>query len=360
MKHISKKKYIELKQNIKEVVQTVNITQKKVMLGNLETKTLDSSFWDKQQEAQQIMEKIGELQGTIKEAKSLTSTIETLFNLRKIANKTDLEDLDKEYDALKTRLKDFTTGLYLSEQYDKNDAIISIHAGQGGIDAQDWAEILMHMYQHYFDRKKWKYNIIDISTGEEAGIHAATISVKGKYVYGLLKMENGIHRLVRLSPFNSQSSRETSFAAVNVLPVLRNTDEIDIQLLDNEIEFKAMRSGGPGGQSVNKTSSAVQLTHKPSGITVRCSEQRSQSQNRERAKEILRAKLWKRKSEKQKRKIKSLKGEQKIASWGNQVRNYILHPYKLVKDLRTGVESSNPNDVFNGKLDPFIDAGIRI
>ena len=217
----------------------------------------------------------------------------------------------------------------------------------------------MRMYLRYAEKKGWSTEVIHMQKGDEAGISTVTIEISGSYAYGYLKFEKGAHRLVRLSPFNAQNLRQTSFAGVEVLPVLETSDETDVEIPDEEIEFKAVRSGGPGGQHVNKTSTAVVLTHTPTGITVQSSSQRSQHQNREAAMKLLRAKLWEKEMEKKTAEQQQLKGEHKIAAWGNQIRNYVLHPYKLVKDLRTKIEHADPEAVLDGDLDEFITTQIR-
>ncbi|MFA6754796.1 MAG: PCRF domain-containing protein, partial [Candidatus Dojkabacteria bacterium] len=247
----------------------------------------------------------------------------------------------------------------LSGKYDDSDALLSIHAGQGGTESNDWAQMLLRMYRMYFDSKDWKYEIEHIEGGSEAGISNVTMKVSGEYVYGLLKREHGTHRLVRISPFNAQGLRQTTFAGVEVIPVIER-DDSDIEIPESDIDFKAVRVGGPGGQKVNKTSSAVQITHIPTGITVHCSTQRSQPQNRESAMNTLRSKLAGILEDERIEEIDKIKGDYKQASWGNQIRNYVLHPYKLVKDLRTNVESNEPEDVLDGKLDTFIEAQLRI
>jgi len=276
-----------------------------------------------------------------------------------ILSQDELTKLENDFNSLIERINSFETLKFLSGKYDKSNAIFSIHSGQGGTEANDWAEMLFRMYTMYFENKGWKYNITHIVKGNETGISTVTMNVSGPYVYGLLKKEHGTHRLIRLSPFNAQNLRQTSFAGVEVIPQLEDLDK-DIHIPESEIDFKAVRSGGPGGQNVNKTSSAVQITHIPTGITIHCSEERSQLQNRELAMKQLKAKLWKILEDERLDEISQIKGGHKIAGWGNQIRNYVLHPYKLVKDLRTGVETSNPESVLNGNLDDFVEAQVRI
>ena len=272
---------------------------------------------------------------------------------------TEQNNLIEEYESLREKLDKFSLMKFLSGKYDSADCLLSIHAGQGGTEANDWAQILFRMYTMYCEKQGWKYNVQNMVKGTEAGISTVTISITGKYAYGNLKKETGTHRLVRISPFNAQGLRQTTFAGVEVLPMMAELDK-EIDIPDKDIEFKAVLSGGPGGQSVNKTSSAVMITHIPTGITIHSSNERSQAQNRQNAMGILKAKLWRIKQEERVDEISQIKGDYKIAGWGNQIRNYILHPYKLVRDLRTNIESSDPESVLDGNLEKFIEAQIKL
>jgi peptide chain release factor 2 len=279
--------------------------------------------------------------------------------------KDDLsKELEERIKILESKIKNKETEVCFDGKYDYGNAILSIYSGAGGQDAQDWAAMLLRMYRRYGDKKGFKISIIDESFGEEGGgeakigIKSATIEIKGKLAYGFLKNETGVHRLVRLSPFDSQKLRHTSFALVEVLPDLEDNNEIEIKPEEIKIDF--YKSSGPGGQYVNKTESAVRVTHLPTGIVVACQSERLQGKNKDKAISILKAKLYQYGEEKKKKELQGIKGEKISASWGNQIRSYVLHPYKLVKDLRTGVESGNPDDILDGNLDQFIEEEIRL
>ncbi len=358
MERISKEQISDLRDQIIDTIEKINISDKRERLKLLENQSSATDFWQDNRAAQSVLQEIGRLRSLIEKADSL---LENSSNLVEFYESGELGDkfLDEEAKKIMKQYDEFSRHLFLSGKYDHLGVILTLHAGQGGTEACDWAQMLMRMYTRYFERMGWKYTVEHIIRNIEAGISTATIVVEGEYAYGLLKNESGTHRLVRLSPFNAQNLRQTSFAGVEVVPLIEETDE-EIELPDSDIEFKAVRSSGPGGQSVNTTSSAVQIKHIPTGITVHCSQERSQLQNRQTAMRMLRARLIKLEEEKKEAEIEKLQGEKKKVSWGNQVRNYILQPYKLVKDLRTGAESSNPDAVLDGELDEFIEAGIKL
>lgn len=357
---LRKKDIQDLEKDIEETVRSLDIPSKVSQLKVLVADTLQPEFWQNSEKAKITMSKVGSLKDEIQEAQSLQSDIASLTELfDSIEKETEQNELIEEYERLRERYEKFSIRKFLSNRYDKADAVMTIHAGQGGTEANDWANTLLRMYTMYFEKMGWKYNIIEILKGSEVGIVTVTLEISGPYAFGYLKKEHGTHRLVRISPYNAQGLRQTTFAGVEVLPMMEELDT-DIEIPNSDIEFKAVRSGGPGGQNVNKTSSAVQITHIPTGISVESSEQRSQLQNRETAMRLLKAKLLRIKMDERLEEISQIKGNYKIAGWGNQIRNYILHPYKLVKDLRTNVESQDPESVLDGNLDEFVEAQIRL
>jgi peptide chain release factor 2 len=259
------------------------------------------------------------------------------------------------YDELQKMVREYEIRLFLSGPYDKKSALVGIHAGQGGTEAMDWTSMLYRMYTRYFERKGYTYEVLDLVEGEEAGIKTVIMKVKGSFVFGYMKNEAGVHRLVRQSPFNANGLRQTSFALVEVIPVI---EDKEIHINEEDLEWQFFRSGGHGGQNVNKVSTAVRLIHRPSGIMVTCQKERKQEQNREIALQMLRGKLWQLEQVERDKKIDSFKGP-KQASWGLQIRSYVLHPYKQIKDLRTNHEDKNPDIVLDGYLDEFIEASLR-
>ncbi len=301
----------------------------------------DLKYWTK------LEEKWGEI-------KQRCADLEELSTMVSPDNKEENDELEREFKDLTNAFQKAHIELFLSGPYDKNDAIMVISAGTGGVEAQDWAEMLFRMYLRYTERKGWKSSLVEKNTGEEAGIKSATIEVSGDMAYGYLKAENGTHRLVRLSPFNAKNLRQTSFALVEVLPVIQEEQGIEINPKDLRVD--TYRSSGAGGQHVNKTDSAIRITHLPTGMVVTCQNERSQIQNREQAMNILRARLTQRMIEERKEKIDELKGGYKEAAWGHQIRSYVFQPYTMVKDHRTDAETSQVYDVMDGDLDMFIEA----
>ena len=266
-------------------------------------------------------------------------------------------ELQSEIDKIASRLDELEFQMALSGQYDSRNAILAIHAGAGGVESQDWAEMLLRMYLRWAERRGYQAELLDTSPGEEAGIKSAVVEVRGDYSFGYLKSEHGVHRLVRLSPFDSDHARHTSFVLVEVMPEAEA--DVDLKLSPDELRIDTFRASGPGGQHMQKTSSAVRITHLPTGITVTCQNERSQYQNKEIALRILEARLLKLELAKREEERAKLKGKRVVAGWGNQIRSYILHPYKMVKDHRTGYQEGNPEAVLGGELDGFITAYLR-
>lgn len=340
----------DLIQRFNKLKDVLNLPQKESEFKRLESLSLDPNLWNDQDNAKKVLQSLSNLKDELSEIKDVQETLDILKEIN------DLEEL-KKVDRIVSKLE---LKSYLGGPYDNKNATITIHAGQGGTEAMDWSSMIFRMYLRYAEMKGWEYETIDSTQGEEAGLKSVTFTVKGQYVYGYLKGESGTHRLVRQSPFNANNLRQTSFALVEVLPELEATDLPEIQIKDDELDWQFTRAGGHGGQNVNKVSTAVRLTHIPTGIVVTARTERFQEQNRKIALGLLRAKLWIRQQEIEKNNLKDVKGEYKPASWGNQIRSYVLHPYKMVKDLRTGVESGNPDSILDGNLDEFVNEELKL
>lgn len=334
---------------------------KEKKMRELEAESMREGFWNEPAKSGKIMQEIENLRETAGFWNGLRDEIGELEEMAQLAESEDDADLEKEIKKKVLEVeKDFAKNefqIFLGGKHDPANAIVTVRAGAGGVDAQDFAEMLLRMYLRYAERKKFKSEIMQDSRGEEAGIKSATFRISGRYAYGYLKNEAGVHRLVRLSPFNADNLRQTSFASVEVLPEIVDKSEVEIK--DDDLRIDTYRSSGAGGQHVNKTDSAVRITHIPTGIVVSCQNERSQAQNKEEAMNLLRSKLYALKEEEEEKEKQDLRGEYKSAEWGNQIRSYVLHPYKMVKDHRTKLETSNVEDILDGDIDEFIEARLK-
>ncbi|CAM3261543.1 peptide chain release factor 2 [Nocardioides dubius] len=345
---------------MKTIGQVLDLDAMRSEIADLSEQVAAPDLWDNQEHAQRVTGRLSTLNGELERYTSLEERIDDLSVLVELATEEgdddSLAEAEAELGRIQKSLESLEIRTLLNGEYDEREAIMTIRAGAGGVDAADFALTLMRMYTRWAEQHGYGVEVYDISYAEEAGIKSAEFAIKAPYAYGNLSVEVGTHRLVRISPFDNQGRRQTSFAAVEVVPVLEQTDEIEVD--ENDIRVDVFRSGGPGGQSVNTTDSAVRLTHIPTGTVVSCQNEKSQLQNKASAMVVLKAKLLALKKAEEAALKKDLKGDV-AASWGDQMRNYVLNPYQIVKDLRTGYETGNPQAVFDGDLDGFMEAGIR-
>lgn len=349
-----RKQASQLQIAIAKAVKQLSIVNLSRQLDQLKSASQLPEFWDDSMAAQDVMKQISKLETRVEPWVKLEANINEVVDMLDLNDPSLESELSKQLAAISDAFDSLKTDLKFNGPYDGHDIILSIYAGAGGTDAQDWAQMLLRMYNRFFEKNGWKVTTVDESAGDEAGIKSITIEVEGAFAYGKLKGEHGVHRLVRLSPFNSDNLRQTSFAKVEIMPKIDKPDDLVID--EKELKIDVYRSGGKGGQSVNTTDSAVRITHLPTGITVSIQNERSQLQNRETAMTILRSRLAQLQLEQHKEALSELKGPSQSAEWGNQIRSYVLHPYKQVKDLRTRYETSDPDKVLDGGLDELIDA----
>ena len=353
-----KKKLRDFEPELEKLSAALDMDAAKAEIARLEAESAQDGFWNDLTRSQKVQQRLKQLQNKVGRQNKLISDWEDLTVLCEMGQEEDdpdlLEELKEGYAALVEKVEESRLATLLSGEYDGHNAILTFHAGAGGTEAQDWTEMLFRMYTHWAERHDFKCTTLNYEDGDEAGIKSAAIAIEGENAYGLLKSENGVHRLVRVSPFDAQARRQTSFAAVEVMPEIEDDDEVEIR--SEDIEMQACRSSGAGGQHINKTSSAVRLTHLPTGIVVFCQTERSQFQNRDNAMKMLKAKLVELQMQQHAEKISDLKGVQMKIEWGSQIRSYVFMPYQLVKDTRTSFETGNIDNVMDGDLDGFINA----
>lgn len=348
------KKLIELQTSFDDAQEVLQIKQLEAELAELQKQSTQPDFWSDTQAAQAVMRQLGRLQARVEPWQDLRSSIHDLVELVQLQDESLQNDIESQYQQTQQKYNDLKQQLKFAGPYDDHDAIVSIYAGAGGTDAQDWAGMLLRMYVRWAEKQRYEVKTLEQADGEEAGLKSVTLEIAGNFIYGKLKSEHGVHRLVRLSPFNADNLRQTSFAKVEVMPKIDKPNEVLVD--EKDLKIDVYRSGGHGGQSVNTTDSAVRITHLHTGIVVAIQNERSQLQNKETALTILRSKLAQLQIEQHKENLQELKGPNLSAEWGNQIRSYVLHPYKQVKDLRTRYETSDPDAVLDGALDAFIDA----
>jgi len=351
----------ELRERVIETWRLLDIDRKQARLVEAEFRMNAEGFWDNQEEAVRVSRETEDLKKEVQEwinlKKEITDLEEMVAWAQNEGDDSIHDDAQQKYQELKEKYEQFEFYVLFGEKYDEGNVIISVHAGTGGVDAQDWAEILERMFLRFAEKRKWKVNLIDRTVGAEAGIKSATYQIQGRWSYGYFKSESGVHRLVRISPFDSEAMRHTSFALVEVIPEL--PEAVDIEIADSDIRIDVFRSSGPGGQSVNTTDSAVRIKHLATGIVVTCQNEKSQHQNKESALKILKSKLFKLQEEEREKEERKIKGEAQKAEWGKQIRSYVMQPYKMVKDHRTQCETQDIDGVLNGDLESFMEEYLR-
>ena len=356
-----KRRLSELQPEVADLADALAIERSKLRLEELENKSADPAFYDDAANSGKVFAEMGELKDRLEQYAALQTMLEDAETLLEMCAEDDdpalAEEADAAVNSLDAKVEELRLVTLLNGEYDANNAILTFHAGAGGTEAQDWCEMLYRMYTRWAEKKGFTLEVLDYLDGDEAGIKSVTFQVNGTNAYGYLKSEKGVHRLVRISPFNAAGKRQTSFVSCDVMPDIKK--DLDVEINDDEIRIDTYRSSGAGGQHINKTSSAIRITHYPTGIVVQCQNERSQFQNKDKAMQMLKAKLYLLKQQENMEKLSGIRGEVTEIGWGNQIRSYVLQPYTMVKDHRTGVESGNVDSILDGNLDPFINGYLK-
>lgn len=345
----------EAEKRTEEARAYLHIDEKIAELANLDSRIANPDFWNDTDNAQRVSKQASDIRDVIERYESACGLLDDIKTATELAEEDPEfgEEIENDLERLEKMLDDFEVESWFNGRFDSSDAILSIHPGSGGLEAQDWTEMLYRMYSRYADSKGWKVKVLDLVPGEGIGLDRASIQIEGRNAYGMLRSESGVHRLVRISPTDDKKRRHTTFAAVEVIPVLPDND-ISVEIDPNDVRVDVYRASGPGGQCVNTTDSAVRLTHIPTGIVVTCQNEKSQLQNKEAAFRVLKAKLYEREEQKRQEELAELRGDRMDNTFGSQIRNYVLYPYQMVKDVRSGVETGNVDAVLDGDLEEFV------
>lgn len=345
----------EAEKRTEEARAYLHIDEKIAELANLDSRIANPDFWNDTDNAQRVSKQASDIRDVIERYESACGLLDDIKTATELAEEDPEfgEEIENDLERLEKMLDDFEVESWFNGRFDSSDAILSIHPGSGGLEAQDWTEMLYRMYSRYADSKGWKVKVLDLVPGEGIGLDRASIQIEGRNAYGMLRSESGVHRLVRISPTDDKKRRHTTFAAVEVIPVLPDND-ISVEIDPNDVRVDVYRASGPGGQCVNTTDSAVRLTHIPTGIVVTCQNEKSQLQNKEAAFRVLKAKLYEREEQKRAQELAELRGDRMDNTFGSQIRNYVLYPYQMVKDLRSGIETGNVDAVLGGEIDEFV------